>query len=96
MEKEKLKIKVIDVGTGQTLFECQLTEAEKALNFAAQMEEIGVDVEIQSPTLSETLTDSLGFSEEKSQKYKESLDEEMEQHEGSCCFEDNDDKKNIH
>lgn len=95
MEKEKLKIKVIDNGTGQTLFECSISDSEKAFKFAAEMEELGVDVKIHNPTLSETLSDSLGYSEEQKQKYQESLQEEMEQHEGSCCFEENS-KKTIH
>lgn len=92
MEKEKLKIRVIDIGTGQVLFECALNESDKAFKFAAQMEEIGIDVNIINPTLSETLSESLGYSEEQKQKYKESLEEEIEQHEGSCCFEEKENK----
>lgn len=88
MVKEKSKIQVTDISTGQTLFECSLSESEKAYQFAAQMEEMGLDVKVISPTLSETLTRSLGLSNEETAEYLQSMDEEAEHHEGSCCFND--------
>jgi hypothetical protein len=78
------------------LFECSLTESEKAYQYAASMEELGLDVEVISPTLSESLSSSLGLSREQQQEYKESMEEEIEAHEGSCCFEETDSKKSIH
>jgi tRNA A-37 threonylcarbamoyl transferase component Bud32 len=92
MEKEKSKIVVRDVHTKQVLFECLVDESEKAYQFAAEMEELGLDIEVLSPTLSETLSNSLGLSKEALQQYKKSMEEEMEAHEGSCCFEDSKDK----
>jgi tRNA A-37 threonylcarbamoyl transferase component Bud32 len=92
MEKEKSKIVVRDIHTQQVLFECSVEQSEKAYQFAAEMEEMGLDIEVLSPTLSETLSHSLGLSEEQLQKYKASVDEEMETHEGSCCFEEGSDK----
>jgi hypothetical protein len=88
MEKSKPKIQVRDVQTEQILFECEMTEAEKAYQFAAEMEEMGLDLEVISPTLSETLSSSLGLSREAQEEYKLSMEEEMEEHEGSCCFKD--------
>lgn len=93
MVKEKSKIQVRDVQTKQTLFECKVEESEKAWQFAAEMEEMGLDIEVVAPTLSETLSDSLGLTKEELEAYKESLEEEMESHEGSCCFTDDPDKK---
>src|SRR3989344_5579237 len=84
MEKEKPKILVRDVQTQQVLFECAITESEKAWQFAAEMEEMGLDIEVISPTLSETLSNSLGLTNEELQAYKESMEEEMENHAGSC------------
>lgn len=83
------KIRVIDQQTGQTLFECSLEESEKAYAFAAQMEEMGLDIQVLSPTLGDTLCQSLGLNQEQQQAYRQGLEEEMEQHEGSCCFEEN-------
>jgi hypothetical protein len=88
MEKEKTKIRVLDHQTGQSLFECSLEESEKAYQFAAQMEEMGLDIVVDAPTLSETLNESLGLSKLQKQIYKKSMEEEIEEHEGSCCFEE--------
>ncbi len=82
------KIQVRDVLTEQVLFECALNESEKAYTHAAELEEMGLDVKVVDPTLSETLTASLGLSVEEVKKYEDSLTHEMESHEGSCCFED--------
>lgn len=93
MEKEKSKILVRDVQTKQVLFECPLSESEKAWQFAAEMEEMGLDIEVIAPTLGETLSNSLGLSKEDQQGYMDSIEEEMEGHDGSCCFTDSEDKK---
>lgn len=95
MEKEMPKIRVIDVQTEQTLFECSLQESEKAYQFAAEMEEMGLDLKVVVPTLSETLSQSLGLSREAQAAYQESLEEEMEEHEGSCCFSKDDPNKTL-
>lgn len=97
MEKEKSKILVRDVQTQQTLFECSIHESEKAWQFAAEMEEMGLDIEVISPTLSDTLSSSLGLSQEELAAYKESMEEEMEHHDGgSCCFKTDDEDKKVH
>jgi hypothetical protein len=95
MEKEMPKVKVIDQQTEQVLFECSIKDSEKAYKFAAEMEEMGLDVKVISPTLNETLSSSLGLTQEQIQTYNESVEEEMEGHEGSCCFTD-EEKKIIH
>jgi hypothetical protein len=96
MQKEKLKIQVLDTQSRQQLFECALEESEKAYQFAAEMEQIGLDVEVVNPTLSETLSKSLGVSREEFGRYQSELEEEIEQHEGSCCFKDSEDKGPVH
>jgi basic membrane lipoprotein Med (substrate-binding protein (PBP1-ABC) superfamily) len=95
MEKEMPKIRVVDNHTGQSLFECSVEESEKAYTFAAQMEEMGLDVIVESPTLTDTLSVSLGLSLEQRAAYLKSMDEEIENHEGSCCFEEKDSSKSI-
>lgn len=94
MEKEKSKILVRDVQTQQVLFECGINESEKAWQYAAEMEEMGLDIEVVIPTLGETLSNSLGLSREDLETYKQSLEEEMESHDGgSCCFKSPEDEK---
>ncbi len=89
------KIRVLDQQTDQVLFECSLEDSEKAYQFAAEMEEMGLDLKMEVPTLSETLSESLGLSREQKAAYKESLQAEMDEHDGSCCFKDNDPDKII-
>lgn len=88
MEKVTPKVLVIDVETQQVLFECSVKESEKAYQFAASMENLGLEVKVISPTLAQTLSSSLGLSREDVATYEQSLEDEMEGHEGSCCFED--------
>lgn len=99
MEKVRSKIKVRDITTQQVLFECDVAESEKAFQFAAEMEEMGLDIEVVAPSLGETLSASLGLSQSEIEAYKQSMEDEIEHHDGgSCCFEshDDDDKKPIH
>lgn len=96
MEKEKPKIQVRDVGTQQVLFECEIADAEKAYQFAAEMEELGLDIEVLTPSLGDTLSASLGLTKEQHQDYVESLEAEMNDHDGSCCFTKDDEDKIIH
>ncbi len=88
MEKEKPKIQVIDRETQQILFECKLEESAKAYQFAAEMEQMGLDLKIIHPTLAQTLTNSLGLSHDEEVSYQESMTQELEDHDGSCCFKD--------
>ena len=92
MEKEIPKIRVVDTVTRQVLFECQIDESEKAYQFAAGMEEMGLSIEVMHPTLSDTLTQSLGLSNEERRKYEASMEDEIENHDGGCCFVDADKK----
>lgn len=92
------KIRVFDRQTEQVLFECEMNESEKAYEFAAQMEDMGLDLKVVVPTLSQTLSSSLGLNREQQQAYEDSIEEEIEDHDdggGSCCFKDNDPDKLI-
>ena len=93
MEKSKSKILVIDKVTKQILLECKLDEADKAYEFAGSLEEMGLDVEVVNPTIAQTLSNSLGLSQAQVEEYEASMEEEMEDHDGSCCFKDSSDDK---
>lgn len=96
MEKPTTKIRVYDRQTEQVLFECSMEEGEKAYAFAAEMEEMGLDLKVVVPTLSQTLSSSLGLNREQQQAYEDSIEEEMSDHDdggGSCCFKENDPNK---
>lgn len=89
------KIRVVDLQSGQTLFECSIQDSEKAYQFAAQMEEMGLDLKVLVPTLADTLSTSLGLTRDEQAAYEASLESEMEDHEGSCCFTNNDPNKTL-
>ncbi len=87
-------MQVID-SEGQILFSCSVEEEEKAFNYAREMEEMGIEVKISAPSLPETLIQSLGAGEDDTQKLRQELNEEIEDHDIGCC-NTNDDRKNLH
>jgi hypothetical protein len=90
MDKGNSKIRVIDVQTEQVLFECSLDQSEQAYEYAASLEDMGLDVKVVNPTLSQTLTNSLGLSQTEVAAFEESMDHEIHEHEteeaDGCVF----------
>lgn len=78
-------IQVIDKASKEVLFECSLEDSEKAYEFAGKMDEMGLDVEVKTPTITESLCDSLGIERDEREEYEESVIAEIEDHDGSCC-----------
>lgn len=79
-------IRVLD-SEDQVLFECSLEEEEKAYKFATQMEELGVEVRVSTPSAPETLATSLGMTHTEADDFRKSIIEEIEEHDTGCCFE---------
>ena len=77
------QVKVIEQISQQVLFQCDVKDQAKAYQFAREMEEIGVAVQIQTPSVSQTLAHSLGVKEQDWQEYQRSMEEELEDHD--CC-----------
>lgn len=78
------QVKVIDKSSGEILFGCSLEESQKAFDFAVEMEKIGVDIEIVSQSLNETLGRSLGLNEEQIQELNQVMEDEIDSH-NDCC-----------
>ena len=74
------QIKVVEVQSGQELFCCSPGEAEKAFQYAKSMEQMGVEVSIVSPSVSETLAVELGVNEGDWGEYQQSMEDEIEYH----------------
>jgi hypothetical protein len=74
-----------DKQTGTILKEFNLSDAANAFAFAHECEEMGLDIEILSPTITQTLAHSLGVSDQASQEMEQSIQEELEDHDFSCC-----------
>lgn len=79
------KTKVIEIHSEQVLFECDAKDSAKAYEFAAEMEAMGLEVEVSSPTITESLCDSLGIIHDERDEYENSVIAEIEDHDGSCC-----------
>lgn len=78
-------IQVIEENTKEVLFECEVSESEAAYEYAARMDDMGINVKIISPTITETLCDSLGIELDEREDYEQSVIAEIEDHDGSCC-----------
>ena len=76
-------VRVIDSLSGTSLFETTIEKIEDAYAFATQMEEAGLDIEVVAPGLAETLIKSLGASEHEIKEYKQSMDDELNDHDES-------------
>ena len=87
------KITVIDVSSEKILFECHIDDSEQAFAFAAQMEEMGLEVSVIAPTITQSLCHSLGLDPESQEDYEESVVAELEDHDGSCCHKMEEDSK---
>lgn len=79
------KVKVLNPESKEILFECEIAEIASAFSYAAQMEQMGIAVTIQSPTITETLCSTLGLSLDEKEDYQQSILAEIEDHDGSCC-----------
>lgn len=80
------KIKIIDNGTKEVLYEYSFDDSDKAYAMATQMEEMGLDISIVTPSVTETLCDTLGLENDAKEDYEQSVIAEMHDHEGSCCI----------
>jgi hypothetical protein len=80
-------IRVFEKNSNDILFECSADDADKAYEFAAQMEEIGLEVVIKQPSVAESLSMTLGAKQEELEDIRNEIRDEIESHnEGSCCY----------
>jgi hypothetical protein len=77
------QVMVIDALSKTTLYETSIEKIADAYAFAAQMEEHGLDLEIITPGLAETLIRALGANEAELSNYRESLKQEIDDHNDS-------------
>lgn len=79
------KIKILNTESGETLYEFPMESADMAYRQAAQLEEIGLDITVDHPNVTQTLCDSLGLNLSEQEEYQQSVVAEIEDHDGSCC-----------
>ncbi len=78
-------VKVIDETTQTVLFTCPIEDMAEAYAYAQKMEDLGLSVQVISPSITRTLADSLGIHDERLNAYEESVTQEMEDHDCSSC-----------
>ncbi len=78
-------VKVIDEATQTVLFSCPIEALDEAYAYAKKMEDLGLTVQVVSPSITRTLADSLGVHDEKLDAYEASVTQEMEDHDCSSC-----------
>jgi uncharacterized membrane protein len=81
------QVKVMEVQSGQILFECSLDNIDSAYQYSAKMNEMGIDVKIVAPSVHETLGKALGKNSTEQDAYSQTLQEEHDSHD-SCCIKD--------
>ena len=79
------RIKVREKQSSEVLFECEINEENKAYAYAKDMEEIGIEVEVEIPSVSETLISVLGANESDVDALKAMMDEEIDSHNDVSC-----------
>ncbi len=79
------QIKILNKEDNSVLFECLNSEAHEAYEFAAKLEQMGIEFVFIKPGLPETLLSELSVSSEQKKEYLQSLDEEIHDHDDSCC-----------
>ncbi|MBC7714704.1 MAG: hypothetical protein H7177_15265 [Rhizobacter sp.] len=77
------QVRVIDSLSKTVLFETTMDKISDAYSFATQMEEAGLDIEVVAPSLAETLITSLGANEKDVDQLKQSMQEEIDDHDES-------------
>lgn len=83
----KNNVKVLDKQTKSLLFSCPIEEIEKAYDYAKNMEEMGIEVMVETPTITQTLKSSIMMTTEEEHQFDQIINQEIEDHDGSCCVE---------
>lgn len=76
----KNRIKVIEAKSGEVLFECDFEDHDKAFDYAHKMEDMGIEIKIHAPSLTETLAESLGADEDELSAMRGEMDDEIASH----------------
>ncbi len=81
-------IQVVEVISNSILKEFKIDKFEDAFQFAKEMEKLGLEIKINSPSLPETLAIGLGASQEDITYLREVIEEEMKSHDGHIPSKD--------
>ena len=78
---------------GETLKSFSLQERDRAFAYLKDLEQWGVEGILEEPSLPETLINSLGASLKDREELKQAIEDEINDHDSSCCFQAGNEKK---
>ena len=78
-------ITIKDKISQEVFYDFPIFELEKAYKQLAELEEMGLDVEISIPNVTQSLGMSLGLDKDQMDMLNGSMDDEINDHDGSCC-----------
>jgi len=81
-DQKNILIQTID---GQTLARYSYDQREKAFSYAEELENMGIEVTLSSPSLPESLLISLGANTKEREHLKNEIEEEIDSHADNCC-----------
>ena len=73
-------IKIIDIETDIVLYTFELSKQEDAFNKAKELEDMGLDIKLSTPTSIEVLGSALGADQELLNKVSVEIDKEISSH----------------
>lgn len=82
------KIRILQVnheGTHSELYNFEMDQYDEAYAKLIELEDMGLEVIIKVPSVTETLCDTLGLDAKEQEDYQQSVVAEIEDHDGSCC-----------
>lgn len=83
------KIRIIDQQNETEIYSFEFHQQDEAYAKMIELEEMGLDVKLIVPTVTESLCDSLGIKQDEKEDYQQSVVAEIEDHDGSCCASPN-------
>lgn len=70
---------------GQILASYSLEQRDQAYKYAEELEEMGIEIKLEEPSLPETLIRSLGADSIDTETLRNEIDEEISSHGEPCC-----------
>lgn len=79
------KIFIRDKQSQEVLKSFELSDSEAAYREAMHLEQMGLDIDLDIPSLPASFAMALGHQGRELEDYQQSLAKEIEDHDGSCC-----------
>lgn len=85
MSKKENAVKIIEVHSQEILWQGSMDDLSEAYEYAAKLENMGLDVKLEAPTVTQSLATNLGLNLSEKEEFEQSIFDEIHDHEGSCC-----------